>query len=218
MSETPPQLPGRDAAPSNSQRQRQPHKLAPVVKNPTSTRQPSIWRKASGLLNKEDASSVASYVFFEVILPSVRTLIFDAGSQALQRTLFGDSAPRRSSGYGGYSSPSYSYTPYNRPTTSVRTYNGQSQQQKQPTVRTHRPHEFETIILATRQDAEAVLDNLYEILGTYEMVTVSSLYELANITGPYTNDKWGWTSLDGARIVPVREGFLLELPPIRPLN
>lgn len=71
---------------------------------------------------------------------------------------------------------------------------------------------YQDLVVPTQQFAEVLLANMYELLNNYRVVAVADLYELANITPQPSDNAYGWTSLDGARISKVREGFLLELP------
>jgi hypothetical protein len=79
-------------------------------------------------------------------------------------------------------------------------------------------HDFNEIILATRVEAEEVLDRLFDILNKYQTVSVSDLYELVGITANFTDEKWGWTELRGSQVAKVRNGYLLDLPRPEPLD
>jgi hypothetical protein len=79
-------------------------------------------------------------------------------------------------------------------------------------------HDFSDIILASRADAEDVLDRLRDLINQYEMATVSDLYDLVGLTGEFTDDKWGWYDLRSAAVQAVRGGYLLRLPRTQPLT
>src|SRR5690606_6792083 len=79
-------------------------------------------------------------------------------------------------------------------------------------------HDFDEIILASRGEAEMVLDQLSEAIENYDTATVSDLYALVGITGAFTDDKYGWTNLAEASVSSVRDGFLLNLPKPVPLD
>jgi hypothetical protein len=72
--------------------------------------------------------------------------------------------------------------------------------------------------LATRVEAEEVIDRLFDVVSRYETATVADLYEMVGVTGNYTDDKWGWTDLRGASVQRVRNGYLLDLPRPEPLD
>lgn len=71
---------------------------------------------------------------------------------------------------------------------------------------------YQDMVLPTQQFAEVLLANMYELLNQYRRVAVADLYEAAGITPAISDNSYGWTSLDGARISKVRDGYLLELP------
>ena len=73
-------------------------------------------------------------------------------------------------------------------------------------------HKFDDIILATRHEAEEVVDRLFDLMSRYDQVTVSDLYDLVGISRPFTDEQFGWTDLRGAGVTRVRDGYLLDLP------
>lgn len=76
-----------------------------------------------------------------------------------------------------------------------------------------RKYEFDEVILATRAEAEAVLDKMEEYIENYGLVTVASLYEMVSITANHQDGKWGWDDLRGGGVERLRGGdYLLVLP------
>jgi hypothetical protein len=71
---------------------------------------------------------------------------------------------------------------------------------------------YQDLVVPTQQFAETLLANMYNLLDQYRVVAVADLYEAAALTPAPADNSYGWTSLDGARISKVREGYLLELP------
>ena len=53
---------------------------------------------------------------------------------------------------------------------------------------------------------------MYELLDTYGLVRVADLKDLVGITGSYTDNRYGWTSLRSAEIVRVRDGYMIKMP------
>lgn len=66
--------------------------------------------------------------------------------------------------------------------------------------------------LPNQQMAEATLAQMYSLLNQYRVVAVADLYEMTNITPAPSDNAFGWTNLDGSRIVANGAGFLLMLP------
>ena len=68
------------------------------------------------------------------------------------------------------------------------------------------------ITFETRGDAEAVLEQMDDVIDRYGIVTVADMYDMADLTAPYTSNKYGWTSINSAEVVRVRDGYILKLP------
>lgn len=71
---------------------------------------------------------------------------------------------------------------------------------------------YQDLTVPTKEFAETLLANMYTLLNDYRVVAVADLYELANLSTGASDNAYGWTSLDGARISIVRDGYRLELP------
>lgn len=71
---------------------------------------------------------------------------------------------------------------------------------------------YQDILCDTQQRAEQILASLYDRLNEYRVVTVGDLYDEAGITAQISDSGYGWTSLEGARIVHQRDGYVLALP------
>lgn len=75
---------------------------------------------------------------------------------------------------------------------------------------------YRNVVVPTAEYAQDVLANLYDDLNQYRVVAVGDLYESAGLPPQEWANKYGWYSLEGARIVKQRDGFLIELPrPVR---
>lgn len=72
--------------------------------------------------------------------------------------------------------------------------------------------EFTEIVLATRADAEKVLDELHKHRSRYGFATVSDYLDLVGITPRFSDTKVGWTDLNDVKVYPTKEGFSLNLP------
>lgn len=164
-----------------------------------------------------DAKSVWGYVLLEVLIPAAKDMVVDAGQSALERTFYGEtrSTSRRTAARPTGSS-SNGYISYNR--FSPTSPNGIREEPRNVSRRARASHDFDEIILATRAEAEEVIDRLFDLVSRYESATVADLYELVGVTGNYTDDKWGWTDVRGAGVTRVRNGYLLDLPKPDPLE
>lgn len=172
-------------------------------------RKKPLGRKIAETFAGDDARNVGMYILFDVIIPAAKSTISDAVSQGVERMLFGDSKRRSSSGGSRGSFTSYS-----------KMYNAREPErgERQLSRRARTAHEFDEIILESRGEAENVLDRLSDLIENYDIATVSDLYALVGITGSFTDDKWGWSSLAGADVERVRGGYLLNLPKTQPID
>ena len=158
-----------------------------------------------------DAKTALHYVVFDVLIPAAKDMIADAGSQGIEKLIFGDSRRR------GASPPQAGptgFVSYNRYAMGSRQTAPQRVMSRQARSR----HDFDEIILDERGEAEEVIDRLFEVVSRYGSATVADLYELVGLPWSHTDNKWGWTNLQGAGVSRVRSGFLLDLPEPEPLN
>ena len=81
-------------------------------------------------------------------------------------------------------------------------------------------HDFRDIILDSRGEAEEVLSNMVDILYDFGEVSVADLYDLCGISNSnWTDNKYGWTDLSGARVKRARGGgYLIDLPRAEQIN
>lgn len=164
----------------------------------------------------QDVQGVWGYVVMDVLVPAAKDMAADAVSQGIERMLFGEarSTSRRTGARPG------GHTPYNRysPSSALGRREDPRESRRELSRRSRANHDFDEIILATRVEAEQVIDRLFDLVLKYEFATVADLYELVGISGNYTDDKWGWTDIRGADVQRVRNGYLLDLPKPEPLD
>lgn len=199
---------GKMDFPSNSiskdtpatQRERQ-TKIESVVKTGVVKRKRSTGKAIAEAFIAEDTSSIKSYILMDVVIPAIKDMIVDATKSSVERLFYG--GRRRSNGKIERTSyRNYSHASYERDRDRDR-YN-------RPRPRTIR--DFDDIVLEDRGEAEIVLDRMNDLIDQYDVVTVADLYDLVGITGDYTDNRWGWTSLERVAIRRVRDGYLIDLP------
>jgi len=209
-----------DNYPSNSNKtkvviegQPEPKKIESVVTSEVTRRKTPLGKRLVETFIGGDARTVGGYVVLEVLVPAARDMIADAFTQGIERMIYGEvrSTSRRTglrpSGTNGYVSYNRIAQSNNRPRSGLDEF-----ARRDPSRRARANHDFDEIIIATRVEAEEVIRRLHDIIDSYDVATVSDLYELVGSTPNYTDEKWGWTELPGAGVVRVRDGYLLELP------
>ncbi len=157
-----------------------------------------------------DASTAFQYMVFNVLVPAAKEALVEAASSGFEKLIYGDTRPKRGRpGMGGPSSGPLGYVSYNRNSRD----NQPPQQQKMLSKRSRTRHDFDDIVINSRQEAEEVIDRLFDLISKYNTATVADLYELTGLESSHTDHKWGWENLQGATIGRVRGGgYLLNLP------
>ena len=198
----------RSESPQSEER---PEKIERVTSAEAGRRKRGVGRQFKETFIGGDARTAADYALVEIVIPAIRDLLFNAVQGSLDRWIYGDT--RRGIHRGG--SSSYSTVGH----VDYAGMNPSSQRSSTPSRtrmlsrRSRERQDFDEIVIPSRAEAEEVLDRMFEFLSRYGMVTVAELYGMTGISSSHTDQKWGWTSLGGAKVVRLRTGgFLLDLP------
>lgn len=168
-------------------------------------------KKQGGLKNvtKEiisgDPVKVKSAMFEDVFIPAVKNLIEDLVVKGVRLFVRGDTGSRSgrtNAEYVSYNKMS-DRRDVRRPAEPATSKLGRS---------------YESICLESRGDAEEVLFRMKEALETYGMVSIADLWDLLGESHSYTEQKYGWTNLDSARVVSLRDGYGFDFPRAIPLT
>lgn len=174
----------------------------------------TVKRKKKGLFDKfmgniisEDAPSVKSYIFGDVLIPAIKKAISDIVTDGIDIILYGESRKGRGrSTADRVSYRNYYDGGYSRPRISERQALMSGQ------------YSYDDIILPTRGEAEEVLTRMDELMDTYGLVRVADLYDLVGITGEYTDNRYGWTNITRAEIIRNRDGYMIKMPRAVPID
>lgn len=161
----------------------------------------SFGRKVLDTFLSEKIDDVGDYVTHNVIGPGIKSLLFDMVNSAISMMFWGDPNVRRRDRRDGGGSRASDYWRAGN--------DGRSRE------RSRRPaYDYDDIIFETRDDAERVLDRLFDQLDRYGKARVADLYEAAGLSpdGNYTVNYYGWYSLRGAGVYPTSEGWAIDLP------
>lgn len=186
-------------------------KVEPVTTAKTGGRKMGLGRKFKQTFFNGTAREAGEFMVTDVVVPAIRDTIHDALQSGLERLIYGERSstirPRgRSSimtapGHVDYSrisgsQPSQAQTP-----------------QRMLSRRARAHHALDELVIPTHDEAREVLDRMYDILNRNGHVSVADLYALTDVRIEHTDNKFGWTSLKGAKSVRLRQGgFLLDLP------
>jgi hypothetical protein len=183
-------------------------KLEKVVTGEVIKRSKPISQRLKNIFLGGELKGALRYITSDVLLPAMRNLIVDMTSKGIDRLVYGDSSPRRR--------PELNRTrySYNSPVDRSR---GRAYLPDQPPYQAARRHDINEVIIVSRDEAELVLERLTDAVDKYGVASVADLNELTGLPTTHIDVKWGWTTLAYANVRQVREGYLLELPPVEPI-
>lgn len=181
-------------------------RVTKVVKNPVKTKKNEV-RKFADIFISEDISNVKNYIFMDVLVPAIKKAVYDIVTNGIDMFLYGGSGRNKSSS----NTQKVSYRNYYE-----RKDNGGYRGSEN--VKPRNSFDYDDIIFDNRGEAEAVKQQMQDVIGRYGVVTVADLYDMADLTAPYTSQKYGWMDVSGAEAVRVRDGYMLKLPRAVPID
>lgn len=157
-------------------------------------------RKFFDIFVADEKGDVKQYVMFDVLIPSIKKAVWDIIAGGLEMVLFGEKRESKSS------ASKISYTSYYK------------DKERRVEPRVHSGYDFSDIILDTRGEAEDILMRMDELISVYGVASVADFYDLASISGNYTDNKYGWTDIHSASIIRSRDGYVIKLPKALPIS
>ena len=179
-------------------------KLDKIVNGTVKVKKKSELTKFAEIFLPEDISNIKNYILMDVLVPAIKNTIEDIITNGTRMLLRGEIGVRK----GSSTASSISY---NR-------YYDQKRYGESNSVQTRTGYSYNEIILETRGEAEEILTRMDELIDTYGLVRVADLYDLVGVSGNYTDNKYVWTNIRNAKIVRVRDGYMIELPKALPIN
>jgi len=168
-------------------------------------RKPSLVKKFARYIVEDSIENAREKTLDEIVIPGVKTLIFDTLTDMLDIILFGgEGAPMGRYSASAGASKRMSYSKFYEEKSAKKNRDGRSYRDA---------YEADDIILDTRNQANNVLNTLYGHIRKYGQVSVATYYDIVGVTGEWTDNRYGWTNINGAGIKPVRDGFMIILPP-----
>lgn len=193
--------------------------LEKVVTGEVIERKKSLGVKLKEAFIAADYKSTGNYVFWQVMLPAAKNMLWDMGTKAWSRTLYGqDSVGGALNARPGLHGQQ-THISYNQP---VQRLPWQSPQRPQdPRFQQNQamavPQPAYDYIVSSQAEAQRILTMLQDTTETYTVATVADLHTLLGMQIQHTDHTWGWESLAGARAYQVRQGWVLDLPTPKPV-
>ena len=198
--------------PGNSHKSKDVKKTAPTdekkiqkrVSKPAKTKKKGELRKIAEEFIVDDVKNIKTYVITDVLIPTIKDTIWDILTNTLDMFLFNGTKDHRKC---GKSSPKISYRDY---------YDSKNDRGRNYEIRDR--FDYDDLEFDSRGEADAVLTGMLETIDQYGVVSVADMYDMADVTAPYTGNRYGWTSLRNAEVVRVRNAYIIKLPKAKPIG
>lgn len=181
----------------------------PVLSGDVVIRKTPIGRKLKQIFFGGDFKGAARSTVAEVLVPDMRELVWDSFTGFAKKIVFPSGRDQQR---GRSPINATSRTTYNMPLQRSAMLPNQP-----PYLSRHGRMQVEDIILPTREDCEQILDYLTDIIDKERLATKADLMHALGRQWDFTAQSWGWGFLGNAEIVQLREGYLLDLPPMEPV-
>ena len=181
-------------------------KVRMVVQNGVKARKKGFMGRIKEILFADDIENVKEYAITDVIIPGLKNLIVDSVAMLVQGSAY--SGRRRDRDERVSYSTKYKYGDRDRDDRKDRRRRREEKEEV----------EYDEIIFRTISDAEAVLDELYDLLKKNDYVSLKDFYDISGYKSSVFDDNWGWDNLDGVRPKRCREGYYLTLSKPYPLD
>jgi hypothetical protein len=178
-----------------------------VVTGKVIQKPPSLGSKFKATFFGGEFRGAMRYLAADVLLPAFRNLLVDATTKGVERVVYGESREyrRRPVDYGSriqYNSPMLPRRSPDRP-----------RLPDQPAYTRQIRRNTNDLVLASKEEANYVVERLLDIIETYDVASLADLYQLTGLPISPIDNKWGWTYLNQTEIKQVRDGYLIDLPP-----
>lgn len=172
------------------------------------TQKKNFFKRAEESLISENVETVREYLLWDVLIPSIKTIIVDAGKKALDAIFYGD---RNREPANIERKHGTSYVRYDRPSYSDR-YEHMYDRREGYSQRRRSRFDFTDTVFRVRSDAENVLEYLVDSTMNYGYATVADFYQASGYSPAYTDWHWGWYELSKAVVRQSKDGYVIVLP------
>lgn len=178
-------------------------KIEKVVNGTVKTRKRNGVTKLKDVFVNEDAKNVKSYIFSDVLVPAIKKLLYDIVNDGASMLLFGNASSGRKKTIGS--------------NVSYRQFYDSKVEDRRPVSSSR--FDYEDLIFESRGEAEAALSKMDEVIDVYGTVSVADLYDMCDLTAPYTSNRYGWSNIQTAEVARLRDGgYVLKLPRALPIS
>ena len=175
-----------------------------VVSKPVQTKKNEI-RRLADIFISEDVSNVKSYIWMDVLVPTIKKAIVDIVTDGVNMIFFGGTGARNKINS-------------NTSKISYRNFYDQKDTPIYSQASSTAKFNYDDIIFETRGEAEAVREEMDNVIERYGFVTIADMYDMVELTPPFTSNKYGWSNISSSRVIKTRYGYVIDLPKAKPIE
>ena len=166
------------------------------------TRKKSEIRKVADIFISDNVNDIKEHLLMDLLVPTVKKAILTTIDMLLNggNTTYGRESNQSKVSYRKY-------------------YDSPRDNDRHPTTTSTRSRfDSDEIVFPSRGVAEAVLNEMDNILREYGLVRVADLYDIAELPQPYTSNRYGWMNLRNAEVIRVSDGYVIRMPKAMPID
>ena len=183
-----------------------------LVQSATVRKKGVIERLVGGLLGPNGIRAIGAYVGHEIIVPMVKNAFVDSMTTGINMAVFKDQPQPNRRNNPGWNNRQHQNT--NRVQYDKSYQNNQVNQYQSPNTR-RTIYAIREAVFPNREEALMVLDNMMNEIDKYGQVSVADYYDWIGIgDSTFADVSYGWDDLTRARVVSVRGGYAISLPPV----
>ena len=183
-----------------------------LVQTATVRKKGVVERLVGGLLGPNGIRAIGAYVGHEIIVPMVKNAFVDSMTTGINMAVFKDQPQPNRRNNPGWNNRQHQNT--NRVQYDKSYQNNQVNQYQSPNTR-RTIYAIREAVFPNREEALMVLDNMMNEIDKYGQVSVADYYDWIGIgDSTFADVSYGWDDLTRARVVSVRGGYAISLPPV----
>jgi hypothetical protein len=180
---------------------------------------PTLGRRIRSSFGGQNLKLVGAAVLAEVIIPTAKDLLSNVIDEGSRRMIYGESGGRKRSATANIVGSALAGSATRIRSTNYSTISSQPTAMnvaaQSLSARERNNFDFTNLVFPERAQVEGIIEQMYDTIEEYGMITVGGFYDLIGQTGTgFTDQKFAWDARAFAGTKPgkVREGWILDLP------
>jgi hypothetical protein len=192
-------VPVSPAKPSQQTEDQRP-KAEKAIEGDAVVKRKSVGKRFAAIFTGVSLKEIVDDAIDQAIIPGIKGMLRDAGDRALDRVFGGGGNSRIPNAAARTMVTNVAHVAYNK-FSAPNAATVRPDANRPPMAMSRRGqsvHDFDEIEFNKRTDASIVLNLMYDRLQQYGSVSVAEFYAWADVRGNFTDQNWGWRSLEGA--------------------